>query len=179
MSLTDLQSLTLNLGPCILRREVYTSEQLDSLVLSDDNPESITKIVFDHFGINIVNDYQDTMVLLEAVFESDDLSIQMKKGIEKFCLEKMKELEGQPEYLGHDIEIIRAQDTDMSRKKFMEKLHGKNSKSAEEMYQDYLSTLAAERKATLDRWGEIADQYAREHKENDLGSLERQTGRIP
>ena len=101
MSLTSLQSLTLNLGPCILRREVYTSEQLDSLVLSDDNSESITQIVFDHFGINIVNDYQDTMVLLEAVFESDDLSIQMKKGIEKFCLEKMKELEGQPEYLGH------------------------------------------------------------------------------
>ena len=101
MSLTSLQSLELNLGPCILRREVYASEQLYSLVLSDDNPESITQIVFDHYGINIVNDYQDTMDLMDTIFGCDDMSIRMKKGIEKLCLEKMKELEGQPEYLGH------------------------------------------------------------------------------
>ena len=67
-------------------------------------------------------------------------------------------------------------DSDISRKRFMEGLHAKGSKSAEEMYQEHLRSEAVERKRKLDHFAEIASQYDQEYGAIDLNSLKRQAG---
>ena len=75
-----------------------------------------------------------------------------------------------------EFEKIRSEDSDLSRRKYMDHLRSKTGKTVEEMYQEYLKSLASERKNKLKYLESIANLYDQEHGLSDLSSLERNIG---
>ena len=75
-----------------------------------------------------------------------------------------------------ECQQLQTTDADLSRKRFMENLRGKNGKDAEQMYQEYLLAQSAERKRTFDSLAEIADKYDQKYGATDLNSVKRQAG---
>ncbi len=76
-----------------------------------------------------------------------------------------------------DFEDLKSQpDADLSRKAYNESVRLKSGKTIEDMYQDHLRELAADRKRKMDHFEGIANQYDQEYGSVDLSSVERQYG---
>lgn len=76
-----------------------------------------------------------------------------------------------------DFEDLKSQpDADLSRKAYNESVKLKSGKTIEDMYQDHLRQLVADRKRKMDYFEGIANQYDQEYGSVDLSSVERQVG---